>query len=281
MNQTTSSSVRRIVAVTLLVAALVLVLAGLVTAPGCSADRAENTRQFDEAVQIVDNRRAEIEQALNQQRDKLLAAFQQQRESLQREIAELKAQLTAKPDAAPQIQPKIDAAETIAAKIDATWNATTKKLEDVQVQIFQKFDEVRATMTAQREKITSGDPGQQVQAGAQIISQHVPGQAGIYIGLIGTAIGGLLSAFHQARQKNSTKAAAVEAIGTMSTAIASGLVPLSEPAAAALRDAQSQKARDLVDEADRFYRDAMKLVTPSTPSTPSAPSATATTTAPA
>ena len=63
-------------------------------------------------------------------------------------------------------------------------------------------------------------------------------------------------------RRRKERAASIEAIGTFSVGVASGLIPLSEEAKVKLSAAQSQGAIDMVKAAQREYSDAMTLATP-------------------
>ena len=112
----------------------------------------------------------------------------------------------------------------------------------------------------EKQKAAAGDVLLQVGQGAQTVSGFIPPPWGELVGTLGLVLAGLSET-----NRRKTKGAAIEAIGTFSTAIASNLVPLSKEASAKLKAAQSDAANKLVKEAQYEYRDAMILAEPSKP----------------
>lgn len=103
-----------------------------------------------------------------------------------------------------------------------------------------------------REK--AGDPLAQVGQGASDVGRLIPGIPGEIIGGIGL----LLTTVSELRRR-ATKNAATNALGTLSTAIAGGIIPLSDEAKALLHKTQSEAAKKLVREAQAYYGDAMTI----------------------
>jgi len=240
---------------------VVVVVTGLCfTVAGCMGTGAERRAQFDVAIGQAEATKIAAQLEINRRIADVKQVFDQQSAALESHVANLEAQLAARPDAAAEILPQIEQAKSIDVKIDATYNAITAKFEKISAEIFRTADEKIAALKAERESITSDDPGEQIKGVGNVIGSALPGQAGLIFSLLATSIGGIVSTIYQAKQKQNVRAAAVEAIGTMSTAIASGDVKLDDSARQRLQAAQSTAAKDMVDVAEREYSDVLKLI---------------------
>jgi hypothetical protein len=240
--------------------ALFCLFAGVMSIVGCSGPVEQRRLLFDDAIDQVEQTRDAAKLELERRIADVKTVFDRQAAQLEAHIADLEAQLAAKPEAAPTIEPKIEAAKAIGAKIDATYNATTGKLEDITAEIFRVADQKIAALKAEREAITSEDPGEQIKGVGRVIGATLPGQAGLIISLVATTVGGILSSVYQAQQKNKIKSAAIEAVGTMSVGLASGAVKMDYIGKHKLQAAQSSAAKAFVDEANREYGDVLKMV---------------------
>lgn len=175
--------------------------------------------------------------------DAAIAAMKETRQQVQAEVEKIKVEVSK--SALPPEQ-------------RAAWESKLQKASDYLV----KVEAVEKKLEERRADLVSGDPGRAVAAGGQAVGEAVGGPYGALIGLGGTLIGSILTGAYKQRQLTALKGSAVEAIGTFSTGIASGLIPLSEDAKARLHQAQTDRAKALVREAQAFYGDAMTLAKP-------------------
>lgn len=246
----------RIVAVSLLIAAFVLMTAALCTIPGCAADQAGRQQQFDDAIRQAEAVKLATKIEIDKRIADVKTVFDQQKAVLEKHIADLEAQLAAKPEAAAQITPKIEAAKTMEAKIEATYNAATGKFEKITADIFREADAKIAALKAQRERLTSTDIGDQIQGAGNVWGAVVPGLPGIAGALILGAIGGIIK---ESKKTKAVAAAGQEAVGTMSQAIEANLLPWSDEAEKFLKDIQSTAAKEFVKTADTKHASAITL----------------------
>lgn len=267
-----------------------LILGAVLMPVGCAGTAEEKRAQFDATISAVEKQKAAAKAEIDQRIADVKAAFDQQASALKTHItellaqaAELRATIAAKEAEAQasagdaerakrlaeevarlreedaQAQKRREAAEKLYAKIETTYNDTAGKFEKITAEIFRHADEKIASLKGERDRLTSEDPGQQIAGGGKVIGDAVGGQAGLLINLGAMVVGGIVSGIYQGRKTAAVKSAAIEAIGTMSQAINSDIMPMSDNAAAVLKAAQSKAARDLVDEADEAYSDTLKI----------------------
>ena len=175
--------------------------------------------------------------------DKALAAMKETRQQVQGEIEKIKAEV---------------AKSALPPEQRAAWEQKLQKASDYLV----KVEAVEKKLEERRTDLVSGDPGRTVSAGGQAIGEAVGGPYGALIGLGGTLIGSILTGAYKQRQLTNVKSAAVEAIGTFSTAMQSGLITVTPEAKSRLQAAQSPAAKAIVRDAQTFYSDAMTLAVP-------------------
>lgn len=244
----------------LIIFALFAMFVGVMSIVGCSGTSEERRLQFDVAIDQTEKTRDAARAELDRRIADVKLVFDRQSAALEAHIADLEAQLAAKPDGAAEIQPKIEAAKVIDAKINATYNEVTGKFEKISAEIFRAADEKIAALKAERDAITSEDPGEQIQGVGRVIGGAVPGQAGLIISLLATTIGGIVSSVYQAQQKRQIRSAAIEAVGTMSVGLKSGAVKMDEAGKQKLLASQSTAAKAFVDAANKEYSDVLKMV---------------------
>ena len=109
----------------------------------------------------------------------------------------------------------------------------------------------------EKQKAAAGDVLLQVGQGAQTVGSFIPAPWGELVGTIGLVLAGL-SETNRRKNKN----AAIEAIGTMSTAIKAGHIVMNDDAARLLAKSQSPAAKEIVKQAQAEYSDAMTLAVP-------------------
>lgn len=156
-------------------------------------------------------------------------------------------------------QAKATQAELRAALAEAQ-GLTDKQKAGIETAL-SKTDKALAALEAERERLASENPGDQIAGGAKVVSGLLPPPYGEIVGMIGIIVGGIVGGIYRGKARVAT-----EAVTTMSAAREAGLVTISDTAAAALRALQSDKARALVDSvaeaAKVMAEDVKPLATP-------------------
>lgn len=163
-----------------------------------------------------------------------------------------------------QVDDAIAQAKATQAELRATL-AEAKGLTDKQKAgietALSKTDKALAALEAERERLASENPGDQIAGGAKVVAGFLPPPWDAITAMAGVIVGGVVAGVYRGRAKVAT-----EAVTTISAVREAGLLTISDTAKAALNALQSDAAKALVNSLDgaaaKLAEDVKPLATP-------------------